>query len=142
MLLCFMYQKWVVFYSMIFYQVVAEPTFKLRSLSVSDGKNECNQENQINSFWLILITFENWISKSDYSTAFTGEVFPLQEIVKTSWVFRWLLKNQRRVNGSVSLALAWSHLVCSSVWSRNLPCVVSGNSSEGQKTWVLDMSFL
>lgn len=68
MLLCFMHQKSVVFYSMAFYQFVAEPTLKLRSsLLVSEGKNECNQENQMSSSWLISIPFEHWVSKSNCS---------------------------------------------------------------------------
>lgn len=138
-----MHQKSIFFHSMIFHQVVAEPIFKLRSsLLVSQGKNECNQENQMSSFWLFSIPFEPWVSKSDYSTAFIGDVFPLEEIVKNSWEFRWILIKQRVVSGSVSLALAWSDLVCSSVWYRNLPCVGSGNSPEGQQTRVLNMSFL
>lgn len=40
MLLCLMPQNTLVFCSMIFYTVIAEPTLKWRSLSVSVEKNE------------------------------------------------------------------------------------------------------
>lgn len=92
-------KKSLVFSSMIFYTNAAEPILKLRSsLLVSvEKRKKCNQERQMNSFCLILIPFEHRVSRCDYNTSFTGDVFPLEEAVKNSWAFRWLLIKQKSV---------------------------------------------
>lgn len=111
--------------SCCFYGIVTESALKLKSLLVFLLFS--NHKRQINSFCLILILSEHWVSKHGHKASCIGDALHLEDSVKKS-CRSFLIK--RRPSEPVSSALVWSHPACSWAWSRTLPGWVMGSPPE------------